>query len=56
MTELALASLQRRVKGMHSLWYEATATMGAGMAVPPWDPRKLASPKANTPPSVATNQ
>ena len=29
MSELALASLQRRIKGMHSLWLEATATMGA---------------------------
>jgi hypothetical protein len=29
MSELALASLQRRVRGMHSLWREATDTMGA---------------------------
>jgi hypothetical protein len=29
MTELALASLQRRIRGMHSLWYEAVETMNA---------------------------
>lgn len=29
MHELALDSVRRRVKGMHSLWYEAAETMGA---------------------------
>lgn len=28
MSAIALASLQRRVRGLHSLWYEAVDTMG----------------------------
>ena len=38
------------------LWVAAMPVTGATSGVPPIEPRKGASPKANTPPSEATSQ